>query len=471
MPLAVYVTSLSGAIAYWDTGEAQTVPWMFGIMHPTGFPAYTLLGGVFAHVFAIGAVSWRMAFFSALSTSGAAWLVARTCLELETDPWIAAASAAVFAFGEITWTRGTRAEVHTLALFFAMLAIYAAVRWYVRLEPRALLGGALAWGLAIATHPIAVLLLPAFLLLFIARIRTVRAKHVAFAIALLIGAVGLYAYLPVRSAIVTAQRLDPTRELGLPPGKPFWDTNHPSSWSGLRVEVTGSDFPTGGALLAMFNPQTYLAQGPPFFMSLLQEITPPCVLLALGGLVELARRRTPLGGALFLAFALPAAFGFAFSIEADRDRYYLISFAVSMVLAGCGAGAIARALPPLRRTTQTLVAAMAVVLLVANRNTFLQPQSTGAQADLAAIVEKTPPNAILVAPWLYATPLAYAAYVEHALGNRILDCAWLSDESARIPQWTRTRPVYVIGSAVAPVPGYRAVHVSTAPDIFKLVKR
>ena len=31
-------------VARWDTAEAQTVPPLLGTMHPTGFPAYVLLG-------------------------------------------------------------------------------------------------------------------------------------------------------------------------------------------------------------------------------------------------------------------------------------------------------------------------------------------------------------------------------------------------------------------------------------------
>jgi 4-amino-4-deoxy-L-arabinose transferase-like glycosyltransferase len=469
--LAIYLASLNGAPAYWDTGEAQTVPWIFGIMHPTGFPAFTLLGGLFAHAFAIGAVSWRMALLSALSASGAAWLVARICMELDGNRWIAAASAWVFAFGEIAWVRGTRPEVHTLALFFAMLALYASIRWYRRGEARALAGGALAWGLGLATHPITALLSPAFALIFFVRIRKATVRSVGLALLALCCSLGFYAYLPVRSAMVTAQRLDPTQSLGLPPGKAFWDNNHPASWDGLRREVSGEEFGAGGAVRAMADPQTYASQGPVFFGKLLREITPLCALLALGGLIALLRRDRWLAVALFLAFAGPTAFAFAFRIEADQDRYYLISYAVSMALAGYGACAIAQALPVLRRSIVAIMAIAAIALLIINRGTFDQPHQSGAQAVIDTVVEKTPDNAILVAPWLFATPLAYAAYVEHRLGHRTLDCAWLADDAAMVPQWTRTRPVYVVGQLFGHVPGFRTVQIPGSPDLFKVVKK
>lgn len=471
MPLGVYLASLNGAVAYWDTGEAQTVPWIFGIMHPTGFPAFTIFGGIFAHAFAIGAVSWRMALFSALATSASAWLVARIGMELEGNAWIAMACAWVFAFGEVAWTRGTRAEVHTLALFFALLAIAAAVRWYRTGNARYLIAGAGAWGLGIATHPIAALLMPAFLVLLLVRLRRTALRSVAVAVLAFACGLALYAYLPVRSTIVIAQRLDPTRSLGLAPGKSFWDTNHPSSWHGFVREVSGEEFPAQSALLSMIDPAVYQWEAPGFFLLLLREITPLCALAALGGLVALARRDRWLTLALFLAFAFPAAFAFAYSIEADRPRYYLISFAVSLIFSICGSSAVAHALPALRRTAAAILAAMAIVLLLLNRGTFAQPHAAGAQATIATVVEKTPRNAVLIAPWLFATPLAYAAYVDHDLGGRIVVAAWLADEAQHVPQWTRTRPVYVVGRLFGKVRGYRAVRIPGSPDLWKVVKR
>jgi 4-amino-4-deoxy-L-arabinose transferase-like glycosyltransferase len=446
------------------------VPWIFGIMHPTGFPAFTILGGIFAHVFVIGAVSWRMALFSALATSASAWLVARIGVDLDGKPPIAAACAWVFAFGEVTWTRGTRAEVHTLALFLGLLAMCLAIRWYRKGTTPYLAGGALAWGLAIATHPITAMLLPGLLLLFLMRVRRTRLPAIALAFVALFAGLAFYAYLPARSAMVTAQRSDPTRSLGLAPGKAFWDENHPASWQGFVREVTGEEFPTRSALAAMANPRTYRAQAPDFFLLLLHEITPLCALAALGGLYALTRRDAWLAIALFLAFAFPAAFAFAFNIEADRERYYLISFALALVLASCGASAVAHALPVLRRTAAGIIAVMAAVLLVLNRSSFAQPYSSGAQATINTAVEKTPDNAVLIAPWLFATPLAYEAYVNRGLGDRIVDAAWLADEAENVPRWSKTRPVFVVGKLFGNVPGYRTVRIPGSPDIWKIVK-
>jgi 4-amino-4-deoxy-L-arabinose transferase-like glycosyltransferase len=469
LPFAVYLFSLSSAVGYWDTGEAQTVPWIFGIMHPTGFPAFTILAGAFAHIVAIGTVAWRVALFSAISMTVTAWLVARIVCELDGDPWIAAACAWLFAFGSVAWTRGTRAEVHALAVCFAVATLFFALRWYRTGVPANLMAGALTWGLGIASHPIVALLLPALLIVFIAHIRKVTLRTFALAFAALLFGVAWYAYLPARSAAITASRLDPTRALGIPPGRAFWDNDHPSTWNGFVKEVSGNEFSAGGTFARIVSPSTYAGRIPGYFWTLLLELSPLGVLLALGGWFALWQRDDALSIALLAALAFPTAFGLAYTIEADSQRYYLIGFAVGAALAGYGASAVIRELPPLRRMVLAIVVLLSLGLIAVNRQTFEQRSDPGAQAVIASVIKKTPRDAVLISPWLYATPLAYAAYVEHSLGRRVVDTAWLADDAKRVPRWTRTRPVYVVGILFGEVPGYRTVRIAGSPDLYRVV--
>jgi MFS family permease len=471
VPLTVYTASLESAISYWDTGESQVVPWIFGIAHPTGFPAFTIAAGIFAHVFAIGTVAWRIAFFSAIAMSAASWAIFRALRELRCDTWIALGAGWVFAFGEIAWTRGTRAEVHALAACLAALTIYFSVRWYERGEHRAFVLGALCWGLAIATHPIAGLLAPALLVVLFARRGTIRLRSFALALLMLSCGLALYAYLPIRSAMVTQARLDPTLALGDPPGKAFWDMNHTATWDGFKHFLSGSDFGVGGAFAAAVKWQTYRDGVPPFLKELWREITAFGLLLTAGGMVALFRRSPWLAAALFLAAACPAIFAFGYPTEADLARYYLIPFLVAAILAGYGASAIARASPELRAISMLLMPAIAVTLLIVNRDTFQQPSYTGAAELISTIVASTPDDAVLLAPWIDSTALAYAAYVDHSLGHRIVDSAWLSDEAARVPGWMRQgRHVYVVDQVFGSVTGYRLIRIPGSPDLFRVAK-
>jgi len=470
VPLGIYVASLDGAVAYWDTGEMQVVPWIFGIAHPTGFPAFTILAGIFAHLFALGPVSWRITLFCALAMSGAAWFVARAVLEMEGDAFVACASAWLFAFGSVTWTRGTRAEVHALAAFFALGAIAFAVRWRRRAEARALIACALFFGLGVATHPIVALLLPALLVAALAQFRALGSRTLlGAALAVLLG-VAIYAYLPLRSAQVTANHSDPTLRLGEPPGNAFWDFDHPASLDGLKLMLSGSQFGAEGAFAELMQAQTYAMRAPPYLHMLIDELTPLGLLLALGGLFALVRADRWLAAALILAVGVPVTFAFGYTIEADIARYYLISFGVAALLAGYGAAIIARELAPLRGAATLLVFALAGALIVENRDTFSQARSQGARPVIATVREKTPKNAILIAPWIFATPLAYAAYVEHSLDRRTVQAAWLGDVAARVPNWQRSRPIYVVGIVSGSIPGYALVRTAGSPDLFRVAK-
>ncbi len=470
VPFGIYCASLNRSVGYWDTGEAQVVPWILGIAHPTGFPVYTLFGWLFSHAAPIGSVAMRLALFSALAMSLTAWLIFRIVHELGDDLAIAVTSAWLFAFGFVAWTRGTRAEVHALAVLFAVLTVYCMQRWYRRGDRRFFIVGAGAWGLGIATHPIVALMLPGVLLVLAARLRRTDAKMLAIASLVFVSALGCYAYLPIRSAVVFAQRRDPTLALGVPPGRPFWDNNHPSTWQGFAQQVSGSEFGTAGVLSALFSARTYAVSGPDYLRTLARELTPPGALLALAGLIVMLRRDPWLASALAVGVSIPTAFGLAYSLEADQQRYYMFSFAVAAVLAGYAAAAAARAEPSLRVTVVAAMAVLAGALVVGNRDTFAQRNSSGAEAVIASVLTHTPANAILIAPWLYAAPLAYGAYVEHSLGNRIVETAWLVDDAARVPRWAQRRPVFVVGIIFGSVPGYHVVPVGGAPSIFEVVK-
>lgn len=66
LPLALYLFSLDGDVGFWDTGEMQTVPYIAGIAHPTGYPTFTMLGWLFTHAVPLGSVAWRTTFMCAL---------------------------------------------------------------------------------------------------------------------------------------------------------------------------------------------------------------------------------------------------------------------------------------------------------------------------------------------------------------------------------------------------------------------
>ncbi len=109
-----------------------------------------------------------------------------------------------------------------------------------------------ATGAALAIDNSTLLALPGLALMFFTR-RPPLLRALAIAAASGLALLAVYAYLPLRSAAVTAARIDPTLTLGLAPGRPFWDDGHPATWAGFARVVSGSDFAPHSAVAAMFS--------------------------------------------------------------------------------------------------------------------------------------------------------------------------------------------------------------------------
>ena len=61
LALVVYRATMLPGVGAWDTAENQTVPPLLGTMHPTGFPAYVILGWLANQVLApFGSTAFRM---------------------------------------------------------------------------------------------------------------------------------------------------------------------------------------------------------------------------------------------------------------------------------------------------------------------------------------------------------------------------------------------------------------------------
>ena len=99
--------------------------------------------------------------------------------------------------------------------------------------------------------------MPSLVLLLVARRRELRPRSFGvLAGGFLIGLLP-FVYRPLRSAYVSAAGLDPTRALGLPPGRPFWDYYHPATLDGFFRLVTGADFDTRSAFAGFVDVAAY----------------------------------------------------------------------------------------------------------------------------------------------------------------------------------------------------------------------
>jgi len=461
-------------VGFWDVGEMQTVPYILGIAHPTGFPAFVLAGWAFTHLLPFGSVAWRTTLLCALAMALTAWLVYRMALDEVGDAAVALLAALSFAFTALAWVRGTRAEVHAVAITFIALTLWCALRWSATLDRRWLYTGAVAWGFALGTHLIAALCALGLLMIVLSRWESVAAKHVMQALVICIAIVCvLYAYLPVRSAQVFAQRRDPTLALGVAPGRPFWDYDHPAGREGFLALVSGSDFPVSEGIAAIFLPETYLRAGPRYGRAVVENFTVAGALLIFAGAMIFLRSARLRALGFIVAGMTCVPFGLGFPPEADVQRYFLGAFVTSAVLIAVALKELIARWPALRAVVLSAAAGVVFSQVYLHREILGQRYDIGASRYVDFVRSHTSAQAIILAPWTYATPLAYGAYVERNFGDRIVEAAWLSDDLAHVPRWITHRPVYVVYLPWGDLPpGYALQPISGAdPPLYRIVRK
>jgi hypothetical protein len=455
--LGVYVASLRGDLSFWDTGDLQTVPYILGIPYPTGFPGFVLAGWVWTHVIPFGNVAWRMNLLAGVASAGTVAALVAALLTAGIGEVVALGAAAIFAFANLPWNHATYIDVHPVSFCAVAWGLVAALRWRRSGSLRDAAALLAAVVVALAFDNTTVLMLPGIALVALTRRPPLGASLRASAVALLALA-AVYAYLPIRSALVTAWRLDPTLALGIPPGRPFWDDGHPASLDGFLRVVTGSRFSPHRAVFSMLGTVAFTRLATDFTPLARRDLGEPVLWLAVFGAALWGRRAPALLIGLVAFGVVPVLFIFAYPSESDTSRYFLAAYFVLAAFAAYGAHAFA-ALPRVPRAAAGIAGAiMLVTLLVGDYGQtsplFSQPTDPGASLFVNRLRLLTQRNAIVVAPWLYATSLGYAAYVDHALDGRTVVTADSDEYTAKYRDWLTTRPVVVVSDDVPHLRGF-----------------
>ncbi len=466
--LAFYSATLPPSFAFWDTGELQTVAAILGIAHPPACPAFVLLGWLFAHVLPLRNAAWRVDFMCACAVATATAVLYLSARYFRVSRAAAAVCTLGFAFAAVTWKDATRAEVQDVALLFRVLALYLAFLYARSGSARAFFGMALATGLAGATHGISILLVPGLAIVVLSRgipsLRLLGLGALGVAIGLL-----PYGYLPLRSAYIYAHRLDPTLSIGLPVGLPFWDYDHPSTWTNFMRVLTGADFDVHSGFAGFVDLAAYGRFGAALVTRAYGAYGYLGCLVAAIGAGALVVRRDARGIALVIVALLPVPYTESYNELQDPDRYYLFTLWCAAIATGVGIDLLLELFRPAARSPLRylflggLIASFAAAA-PSRQSMFDQAGDNGAPNYVADIESLTPDNAIVLAEWAYSTPLAYAAYVNGSFGNRIPVASGPDQYAALIPGWLRTRPVYLVsfGDDVT-LPGLRLDKIRDGP--------
>ncbi len=339
--LAPTVLSQAGG----DTAEFQTVAWVLGTAHPTGYPAFMILGFIATHLFPFGDPAFRMNLLQACLAAGAVagtiavvqfltgmrWIALATGVLLLTMPAFSTVQATfpdgnVIASSPVFWRLSTYADPHMfhvalVTLIFLLLLIWERRRTNPDLEGRRgadrwLVAAACVFGIAFANHSLTLMLAPAIglFVLAVAPLLVLQWRLILACAATLVATTALlWLELPIRAAMHAPLVYA-----------------HPDTWSGFLYVVMGQQFGGIPATIGDDLGQKYTA-----VMSLISGWMGPLGYVAALGIGTSLVRRPRYVVLALLAAAVTSAFAASYQ-NSDLERYYLVPVFVAFSFVGLG---------------------------------------------------------------------------------------------------------------------------------------
>ena len=355
--LAAYVALTPAVAGDKDSGEFAFVLATFGAAHPTGYPLYTLLGGLFVHALHAAGFAWAHAanlWSAELGAIAMALLYALTARLVRPvagargAAWLAFLPPLAFGLNPLWTLETTLAEVNAMHLAWVAGAALAAGRVLEAFarpgaSTRARAGAGFAWGLVVGVglaHHVTSVFFAAPLTLAVA-VAAARGGAGRLVAPVLAGALGCA--LPLGSYAWIAWRASH-------PAAAQWPALEPGV-RGLLDHVTGAQF---RGFLGRFAPS-------PTQAALLAQHVYPWLGPALAGAVGAAfgRDDRAWSRALGLGVVLQVGYAFLYGVS-DPATYFLPALAIGLVLALAGAARLG----PVRRRGRALAVAAALALLV-----------------------------------------------------------------------------------------------------------
>jgi hypothetical protein len=127
--LLLYIATLMPDVLPEDSGEFQWAAATAGVAHPPGYPLYTMVGWLFAHVPLGPSPAWRVSLFSAITAAATVALALQTARRMTGSIWGGLAAALALGSATSFWATGTRASIRPLSAFFITLCVYALVEY------------------------------------------------------------------------------------------------------------------------------------------------------------------------------------------------------------------------------------------------------------------------------------------------------------------------------------------------------
>lgn len=315
-----------------DSGDVVTAAVIAGIPHPPGYPLYSLLGWLAAHI-PLGSLSWRVTLLSSIPHAAAVGLIYALIYRLTGKNVFAAVFGAVsIATNYLFFLYSSTPEVFALFDLFVILLWYILVLWKDTKNARLLPVAAFVYGLSLSHHHLMLFFAPAiayYVYVHRDRVakRVIRRTAVFALVWFMLGFIP-YVYIPLAASM-----------------DPILNWNRPVTWEGFIRLITRADYGTfvsGGSIGHSLRERTIAVSA--YFTFLVTDWSWVGVILAVTGVAAWYRNLRPwfitwmiavffLGPAFFFYASFPLANRFTLG---TYERFLLPSYLFIAIAVGCG---------------------------------------------------------------------------------------------------------------------------------------
>ena len=402
----VYVRTMLPGVSFGDWAESEYVPSRLGILHPTGYPFYTLLGKLFSMI-PLESVAWRANFLSGMAAAGVVGMAVLIAVRLGVRPVFAAVAALSLAATATLWEEATFSEMNSLHVLLVALLLHRALVWRDERRTRDLLIGALLAGLCVSNHGLAITVVPIVIsfVLVDAR-REILGRPVVLAGALGAFALGLlpYLYLPLRALAGPAE---------------VYGTF--LTWDGFFAHVSGAQFRGDMHFTSIESVKAAWAALPQVVDHLVSLSNVVFVVVAVIGLAILLVRDRWFG---LLVLVLGVVNVYFYANYLGNLAHYLLTtwliLAIGLAVAAEAVGEVRARFGSRLDGAQYAVLVLPLVLFASNWAAHDQSANHDGERFTAEVFAALPPNALLITYWDALTPLSYEHCVEGVRPDVIL---------------------------------------------------
>ena len=401
--LILYIVTIAPDVLPADNGEFQWVPTVGGVLHPPGFPLYTLLANLATRLVWKASPALAISLFAALSSSLTLYFVYRTIFDLTRNGW--AALTAVIALGTATtfWAQATTANVRSLTGLFAAIALC----YLGQLRDanggsfdKRLITAVLCTSLGIAHHPSLIFfgLIFVFYVLWLDKKVLYSGKRVGWLLLATLPGLLPFLYLPLRA------------ESGAPGAKASL-----ASWSGFWNHALARGF--SGDFFFFIQPSLLFERFRVMGNVLRFQFSPWLLLGMFIGGVALIRFNKKIAFLLLGSFLLHTLMTATYRAP-QTVEYMLPAYLPAAICLGIGINQLGQIRSRLFATYLVPLFVSGLFLLsigqgVSGWSTFrFLHHSTDTQLYTTQLLTAAEPNAIILADWHWYTPLRYKQEVD-----------------------------------------------------------